>query len=154
MVCPKLKLFPIWPCTNHWNCTGTRFHRMYNSPSAQMYLAKHLRNLLALGLTHCRRGKIFLDPFRVPDRVWKLNWQRQITGEKHTSSIELFTCAREPSQENQDPKKLPWKEAFISFKQRNNEFVKNWKDKGSPKVRGYMCVYYLFCCIAETNTIL
>ena len=41
-----------------------------------------------------------------------------------------FTCKWEASQENEDLKKWPEKEAFISFRQRNEKFVKNSQDKG------------------------
>ena len=42
----------------------------------------------------------------------------------------IIYISREPSQENENPKKWLEREAFITFRQRNNKSLKNWQDKG------------------------
>ena len=46
--------------------------------------------------------KVFLNPFRIPGWVWKLNWERQIHRRKAQSILNFYMNV-EPSQENE-----PW----------------------------------------------
>lgn len=48
-------------------------------------IARGLTNSLQFqgGLSIAGEEKVFLDPFKVPDWLWKWNWQEGFTGEKH-----------------------------------------------------------------------
>ena len=49
--------------------------------------------------------------------------------EKSVHILLIFTCTREPSQENEDPMEVTRADTFYSFRQRNNKYVKNGQNK-------------------------